>query len=463
MSQIGYMIMGVSVGAYAAGPVPPDDPRLLQGAAVHGARARSSARWPASSRSRRWAAFARRCRSPTAASSSAAWRCRASRRSRASSPRTRSCSSPASAAAGTGRCTSIGYIGAFLTAIYTFRMIFRAFHGEPVPEARELEGGPPAPRRACPRNPATGEVEDTDVGFPGPDARDRRARAADARRDGVLAVGAIGAGLVQIPKVDFVIDDFLRPAFAGSTLYEPHTRDGLLVVRAEPRHAARPGRHRDRLPRLGRQPGAPPIARARALRRALYELFVNKWYFDELIDALVVRPAAAAGRFARDTFERVFVDETLVGGTTGHRARRLGGGARGAERLRALLRRAARARRRRRRLLLPAADLTAERPMPPLSILIWLPAACGLLGALWRACGRGGTGQRATSGARAAPSRRRGACPACSRCSARSARSALAIGYIADYSPGRERPAARHRRRVDLRTGHPLQARRSTA
>ena len=33
----------------------------------------------------------------------------------------------------------IGYIGAFLTAIYTFRMIFRAFYGEPVPEARELE------------------------------------------------------------------------------------------------------------------------------------------------------------------------------------------------------------------------------------------------------------------------------------------------------------------------------------
>ena len=30
-----------------------------------------------------------------------------------------------------------------------------------------------------------------------------------------------------------------------------------------------------------------------------------------------MRPVAAAGRFARDTFERVFVDETLIGGTTG--------------------------------------------------------------------------------------------------------------------------------------------------
>ena len=50
---------------------------------------------------------------------------------------------------------------------------------------------------------------------------------------------------------------------------------------------------------------------------ALYTLFVNKWYFDELIDALVVRPGAATGRFARDTFERVFVEETLIGGATG--------------------------------------------------------------------------------------------------------------------------------------------------
>src|SRR5207302_1995451 len=51
----------------------------------------------------------------------------------------------------------IGYIGALLTAIYTFRMIFRAFHGEPVPEARELEQGQLA-HAEVPRNPATGEA-----------------------------------------------------------------------------------------------------------------------------------------------------------------------------------------------------------------------------------------------------------------------------------------------------------------
>src|SRR5579875_348330 len=35
----------------------------------------------------------------------------------------------------------LGYVGALLTGIYTFRMIFRAFLGDPVPEAAELEHG----------------------------------------------------------------------------------------------------------------------------------------------------------------------------------------------------------------------------------------------------------------------------------------------------------------------------------
>ena len=47
-------------------------------------------------------------------------------------------------------------------------MIFRAFFGEPVPEARELEHGH-LHHAEVHRNPATGEVEDTDVGFPGPE------------------------------------------------------------------------------------------------------------------------------------------------------------------------------------------------------------------------------------------------------------------------------------------------------
>jgi NADH-quinone oxidoreductase subunit L len=207
----------------------------------------------------------------------------------------------------------IGYIGAFLTAIYTFRMIFRAFYGDPVPEARELEGGH-LYHPEHPTNPANGELEDTDVGFPGPHHAIAERALPMKIAMSLLAVGAIGAGLVQIPEVDDVIVNFLRPTFASSPLYEPHTRDGLLIFGLC----------------LGTVLGLTGIAiayriwvkdpaiavRARERFQPLYKLSFNKWYFDELIGALVVAPAAATGRFARDTVERVFVDGTLIGGST---------------------------------------------------------------------------------------------------------------------------------------------------
>ena len=48
-----------------------------------------------------------------------------------------------------------------------------------------------------------------------------------------------------------------------------------------------------------------------------YRISVNKYYWDELYDAAIVRPLAATGRFANQTFERVVVDGLLVGGATG--------------------------------------------------------------------------------------------------------------------------------------------------
>jgi NADH-quinone oxidoreductase subunit L len=207
-----------------------------------------------------------------------------------------------------------GYLAAMLTAVYTFRIIFRAFHGEPVTEARELEEGHQH-HVEVPFNPATGEAEDTDVGFPGPN-HPIAERAVPMRvAMSVLALGSAGAGLLQIPQVDFVVDDFLRPSFGDSSLYATHTRNGLLVLGlilgtvlglagiaiAYRVWVARPG----------------TAAAVRARAQPLYELFVHKWYFDELIDLVVVRPASRAGAFARDSFERLVVDDTLVGGTTG--------------------------------------------------------------------------------------------------------------------------------------------------
>jgi NADH-quinone oxidoreductase subunit L len=208
----------------------------------------------------------------------------------------------------------IGYIGAFLTAIYTFRMIFRAFYGDPVAEAKELEGGH-LHHAEVPTNPANGEVEDTDVGFPGPHHTIAERALPMKVAMTVLAIGAVGAGLVQVPGVDDVIVNFLRPTFASSPLYEPHTKDGLLIF----------GMVLGTVLGLSgiaiayriwvKQPSIAVTARERFA--PLYELFVNKWYFDELIDFAIVRPATAIGNFAMGTFERVFVQDTMIGGTTG--------------------------------------------------------------------------------------------------------------------------------------------------
>jgi NADH-quinone oxidoreductase subunit L len=211
-----------------------------------------------------------------------------------------------------------GYVGAFLTAIYTFRMIFRAFYGEPVAEARELEAGH-LHHAEVPTNPANGEIEDTDVGFPGPHHTIAERAMPMKVAMTVLAIGAVGAGLVQVPGLDDIIVNFLRPSFAGSPLYEPHTKDGLLifgmVLGTVLGLAGIAIAYRIWV--VGRDPAHPTSAAIQARFKPLYELSVNKWYFDELIAFAVVRPAAAVGHFAMDTFERVFVQDTMIGGTSG--------------------------------------------------------------------------------------------------------------------------------------------------
>src|SRR4051812_5001389 len=61
----------------------------------------------------------------------------------------------------------IGLVTAGMTAFYAFRMVFRVFFGEQAPEAAELEEGHLAHGEHM--NPMTGEAEDTEVGFPGAD------------------------------------------------------------------------------------------------------------------------------------------------------------------------------------------------------------------------------------------------------------------------------------------------------
>jgi NADH-quinone oxidoreductase subunit L len=206
-----------------------------------------------------------------------------------------------------------GYVGALLTGVYTFRMIFRAFWGEPVAEARELEAGH-VHHADVPRNPMTGEEEDTDVGFPGPEHHIAERAMPMKVAMGLLALGAVVGGVLQIPNTTHVIEEFLHPTFEESRLFEVEVSQSLLAVGLV----------------LGALVGVLGIAiawwiwvarpgTAGAIRErfaSVHRFFANKWYFDEALDVLFVRPAAWFGRFAAGTFERVVVTGALVDGTT---------------------------------------------------------------------------------------------------------------------------------------------------
>jgi NADH-quinone oxidoreductase subunit L len=208
----------------------------------------------------------------------------------------------------------VGYVTALMTAIYTWRMIFRAFWGEPVEQARELEHGHlwHAPE---PVNPASGELEDTDVGFPGPEHHIAERSLAMRVAMGVLAIGATVGGIVLVPKTTTWLDTFLEPTFKGSSVVV-NPDDTLLWLGLVLGAALGVLGIFIAYTIWGRENGeraAALQARVPALHRFLY----NKWYFDEAINYLVVQPWAWFGRFAQQTFERVFVNGTLVGGTSG--------------------------------------------------------------------------------------------------------------------------------------------------
>ena len=207
-----------------------------------------------------------------------------------------------------------GYVGALLTGVYTFRMIFRVFLGKPVEEARELLDGHLA-HADPPRNPLTGEEEDTGVGFPG-------AAHHIAERDwpmktamGLLALLAVVGGVIQIPGVDGALTRFLEPTFADShlTRAEPSTSSAWvgLAIGAVIALVGIVIAHRIWVA----APGTPATLRTRLA--PLYGFLTHKWYFDELIDFVVVRPAVWIGRFAESVLERVVITGGVTDGTEG--------------------------------------------------------------------------------------------------------------------------------------------------
>jgi NADH-quinone oxidoreductase subunit L len=202
-----------------------------------------------------------------------------------------------------------GTLAALMTAFYAFRIVFRVFWGEPNEEARELERG--HLHHAEPVNPLTGEAEDTDVGYPGPEHHIAEREGPMKLAMGILAVLAVVAGAIQIPGVTHVVESFLEPTFHDSRFVDTDVSGGLealaLIVGAVTSLAG-----------IGlawllyvRNPGS-TLALARRMPR-LHDFLEHKWYFDEFYDRAIVRPALALGQFASNVFERVVVGGMVSG------------------------------------------------------------------------------------------------------------------------------------------------------
>jgi NADH-quinone oxidoreductase subunit L len=207
----------------------------------------------------------------------------------------------------------LGYVGSLLTAFYAGRMLFRTFFGEQAPEAEQLMRGELAHGEH--RNPATGEEEDTDVGFPGPEHHIAEREPAMKLAMAPLAFMACVAGIFSVPGVTHVLESFLEPTFAGSKFADtiPSTSSawaglgagailavigfGVAYVLYE-RRAGYTLQLRDRF-------------------RPLHDFLFNKWGFDDLYDRAFVSPMRSFGRYGRDVFESSVVQGVLVNGTAG--------------------------------------------------------------------------------------------------------------------------------------------------
>jgi NADH-quinone oxidoreductase subunit L len=130
-----------------------------------------------------------------------------------------------------------------------------------------------------------------------------------------LAVLALVAGVVGIPGVTDTLEHFLDSTFESSTYAEDKPTDsaewvGLAaggIISVASIYLAYVFYMRRRGITL----------QLRDRYRRVHDFLFHKWYFDELYDAVFVRPMSSLGSFGRRVIETDFVQGFIVGGATG--------------------------------------------------------------------------------------------------------------------------------------------------
>ena len=294
-----------------------------------------------------------------------------------------------------------------------------------VPEARELEQGHPPSRRAA--EPRDRRARGHRRRLPGRLAPHRRARVADEDRDErarlrrpVRRRWSRSPASTRWSSTSSRAPSRTRASTASSPSTPP---SGAGSASAASSRCSGSGS-----PRL--VPAQPSRRAAAGAPAGLHDFLEHKWYFDEAIDILVVRPSLAVGRWANSTFER-YVVQGLVDGATGV-AKGANAAVRAAQsgylRSYALL------------LVLGFAGLAlyflvASHEGGMIQVILWLPLAAGLVACLaprryapWVAA----AGSLGTLG--------------------------LAVSLLFDFDPA-SRPPAHRRRGLDPRPRRPLPAR----
>jgi NADH-quinone oxidoreductase subunit L len=164
-------------------------------------------------------------------------------------------------------------------------------------------------------NPMTGEPEDTDVGFPGPEHAVAERSWPMKFAMAPLAVLALVAGLVGIPGVTDTLEHFLEPTFESSTYAQDKPTDSAEWVGLAAGGIIALASIYVAYVLYVRRRGVTLQLRDRY--RPVHDFLEHKWYFDELYEAVFVRPMWSLGSFGRRVIETDFVQGFIVGGATG--------------------------------------------------------------------------------------------------------------------------------------------------